>query len=45
VGDLRNTDAIMDRTFFIGVYPGIDEHQLSYVGSVFERFMHGERIS
>jgi hypothetical protein len=33
----------MERTFFIGVYPGIDDRQLDYVGSVFDRFMRGER--
>ncbi|MCJ7708798.1 MAG: lipopolysaccharide biosynthesis protein RfbH [Anaerolineales bacterium] len=43
VGELTNTDVIMERTFFIGVYPGIDDRQLDYVGSVFDRFMHGER--
>jgi CDP-6-deoxy-D-xylo-4-hexulose-3-dehydrase len=43
VGELTNTDVIMERTFFIGVYPGIDDRQLEYVGSVFDRFMHGER--
>jgi CDP-6-deoxy-D-xylo-4-hexulose-3-dehydrase len=43
VGALSNTDIIMERTFFIGVYPGIDDRQLDYVGSVFDRFMHGER--
>lgn len=45
VGDLTNTDMIMERTFFIGVYPGIDERQLDYLASVFSRFMHGERAS
>lgn len=43
VGDLANTDIIMERTFFIGVYPGIDDPQLEYIGSVFGRFMRGER--
>jgi CDP-6-deoxy-D-xylo-4-hexulose-3-dehydrase len=43
VGDLANTDVIMDRTFFIGVYPGIDDSQLEYISSVFARFMRGER--
>jgi CDP-4-dehydro-6-deoxyglucose reductase, E1 len=43
VGDLTNTDTIMERTFFIGVYPGIDDNQLEYIDSVFKRFMHGER--
>jgi len=46
VGDLTNTDIITDRTFFIGVYPGIEESQLEYIGSVFARFMRqGERLS
>ena len=44
VGDLTNTDIITERTFFIGVYPGIDESQVEYVSSVFKRFMNGERI-
>ncbi len=43
-GDLRNTDIITERTFFIGVYPGLDDSQLDYIGSVFERFMRGERV-
>lgn len=45
VGDLTNTDAITERTFFIGVFPGIDDAQLEYIDSVFERFMGGERVS
>jgi CDP-6-deoxy-D-xylo-4-hexulose-3-dehydrase len=45
VGDLRNTDIITERTFFIGVYPGIDQKQLDYIGSVFERFISGERVA
>jgi CDP-6-deoxy-D-xylo-4-hexulose-3-dehydrase len=43
-GDLRNTDIIMNRSFFMGVYPGIDEDQLSYVEKVFVHFMKGERM-
>lgn len=43
-GDLRNTDIITECTFFIGVYPGLDDSQLDYIGSVFERFMRGERV-
>jgi CDP-6-deoxy-D-xylo-4-hexulose-3-dehydrase len=42
VGDLRNTDLIMNNTFFIGVYPGIGEPQLAYMADVFARFMRGE---
>lgn len=45
VGDLANTDAITQQTFFIGVYPGIDDAQLEYIDSAFTRFMGGERVS
>ena len=44
VGDLANTDTVMRDTFFIGVYPGLDDAQLDYVGAVFDRFMRGERV-
>jgi CDP-4-dehydro-6-deoxyglucose reductase, E1 len=44
VGDLANTDIIMENTFFIGVYPGINDNQLDYIDSVFRRFMRGERL-
>ena len=44
VGDLTNTDLIMNNTFFIGVYPGIDESQLDYIQGVFARFMGGEGV-
>jgi CDP-4-dehydro-6-deoxyglucose reductase, E1 len=41
--DLSNTDFIMRNTFFIGVYPGIDDKQIEYIGSVFDHFFQGER--
>jgi CDP-6-deoxy-D-xylo-4-hexulose-3-dehydrase len=44
VGGLENTDYIMNHTFFIGVYPGIDDLQLNYMADVFARFMAGERV-
>jgi dTDP-4-amino-4,6-dideoxygalactose transaminase len=43
VGDLATTDAVMARTFFVGVYPGIDEPRMDYMVEVFRRFMDGER--
>lgn len=30
IGELKNTDAVVNRTFFMGVYPGLDEDRLSY---------------
>ena len=43
VRDLTNTDAAMNSTFFVGVYPGLDDAQLDYVSETFARFMGGER--
>ncbi len=43
-GDLTNTDFVMNSTFFIGVYPGLDDAQLSYVAEVFARFLDGPKI-
>jgi len=38
VGDLKNTDYIMNNTLFIGVYPGINEEKMTYILSVFRSF-------
>src|SRR5712671_3412671 len=45
VGDLVNTDIVMNDTFFVGVYPGIDDARMDYVIDTFERFMGGARAS
>jgi CDP-6-deoxy-D-xylo-4-hexulose-3-dehydrase len=39
VGELRNTDKIMNDTFFVGVYPGLTEEQIDYIADTFRRFM------
>lgn len=39
VGNLKNSDFIMDRGFWIGVYPGNDRQKLRYVISKFEEFL------
>lgn len=41
IGDLANTDKVMNDTFFIGVYPGIDDEQIAYVAEVFDNFFKG----
>jgi len=38
-GVLRNTDAVMERTFWIGTYPGLGEEELEYVASKIETFL------
>lgn len=44
-GDLTNTNLIMNNTFFLGVYPRIDDKRLNHIKAVFDRFMAGERVS
>ncbi len=41
VGNLLNTDTITERTFFIGVYPGLTEAMIEHVLATFGRFMDG----
>ena len=45
VGDLANTDVVMNRTFFVGVYPGIDDARMDYMIDAFGRFMAGVRAT
>ena len=42
-GDLSNTDYIMDNSFFIGVYPGIDDIRIEYMLDTFKEFMVGQK--
>ena len=37
-GELINTDKVMNNTFWIGVYPGLDEEMLSFVVEKLETF-------
>jgi CDP-6-deoxy-D-xylo-4-hexulose-3-dehydrase len=38
VGGLTNTDAITARSFFIGVYPGLTDEEVHYMGQAFRDF-------
>ncbi len=43
VGDLPNTDFVMNRSFWLGVYPGLTDEMLDFVVSEFARFVGEER--
>jgi CDP-6-deoxy-D-xylo-4-hexulose-3-dehydrase len=38
-GELARTDDVMNNTFWIGVYPGLDEEMLSFVVEKIEAFL------
>lgn len=38
-GELINTDRIMHRTFWLGVYPGLDDERVQYVIETIRRFV------
>jgi CDP-6-deoxy-D-xylo-4-hexulose-3-dehydrase len=40
IGDLKNTDFVMNNVFWIGVYPGLDAQRLDYGIDVFHRLVH-----
>ena len=40
VGDLKNTDVIMNNAFWIGVHPNIDKKRLIYIKQIFEKFFN-----
>ena len=39
VGELTNTDRIMNDAFWIGVYPGMTEEMLAYMADVLLRYV------
>jgi CDP-6-deoxy-D-xylo-4-hexulose-3-dehydrase len=41
VGDLANADVVTNDTFFVGVYPGIDDARMEHMIGTFDRFMAG----
>lgn len=38
IGDLRNSDLVMNQLFWVGVYPGITSHMVNYVLEIFHQF-------
>lgn len=39
VGDLKNTDFVMNNSFFLGTYPGITLEMISYLESVMDKYI------
>ncbi len=40
VGDLRNTDTVMNDTFWVGVYPGMTDAMIDYMAKVIAEAVH-----
>jgi CDP-6-deoxy-D-xylo-4-hexulose-3-dehydrase len=45
VGELANSDAVLERTFWLGVYPGLSHDMLGYVIEQAHSFLTGRRRS
>jgi len=43
VGGLSNTDAVMERSFWVGVYPGMTEEKLRYMADTIKEFIGKRR--
>jgi CDP-6-deoxy-D-xylo-4-hexulose-3-dehydrase len=39
IGDLKNSDIVVNNTFWIGVYPGLGAEELNYVLEIFHKFL------
>ncbi|MDH5750839.1 MAG: lipopolysaccharide biosynthesis protein RfbH [Deltaproteobacteria bacterium] len=41
VGDLASTDLVMNRTFWIGIYPGLNEDMIDFMAGALRGFLEG----
>ena len=44
-GELTNTDMVMERTFWLGIYPGVTADMLDYVSESIASFVSGSVVS
>ena len=44
IGDLHNSDIVMNDTFWIGVWPGLTEQMLNYVIDTFTELFRSEKL-
>ena len=44
VGDLRNTDLIMNQTFWVGVYPGMTAEMIGFIIHSIRDFVQKPRV-
>ena len=45
VGNLENTDLVMNNFFWIGIYPGLTIDMLDYIVSIFKKFFNELSLS
>ena len=38
-GELTNTDKVMNQTFWVGVFPGLQQEHLDYIAAKIEEFL------
>ncbi len=43
-GELKNTDVIMNHTFWIGLYPGLGEKEIHYILNTINDFIKGVKV-
>ena len=43
VGEMTNADIVTERTFWVGLYPGLGVDHIAYMADVFKTFIHNPR--